>query len=69
MPYIRRFSRGFIDYVPTDCLDKYPAVVSYLERFCALPELEGRYHDGIGATKKSDDMADSASSGQASASQ
>ena len=49
VPYLRRFSRGYIDYIPATSLETHPRVVQYLERFCALPELQGRYHDGIGA--------------------
>lgn len=51
VPNLRRFSRGFIDAVPADCLNTHPKVVAYLERFCALPEIAGRYEDtGIGGT-------------------
>eukprot|EP00542_Grammatophora_oceanica_P004742 CAMPEP_0194069486 /NCGR_PEP_ID=MMETSP0009_2-20130614/87663_1 /TAXON_ID=210454 /ORGANISM="Grammatophora oceanica, Strain CCMP 410" /LENGTH=171 /DNA_ID=CAMNT_0038722677 /DNA_START=1273 /DNA_END=1788 /DNA_ORIENTATION=- len=52
VPALRKFSRGFIDHVPSDCLAPYPKVVDYLERFCALPEVKGRYHDGIGGVPK-----------------
>ena len=48
VPNLRRFSRGYIDYIPANCLDSHPRVVQYLERFCALPEIQGRYADGIG---------------------
>jgi prostaglandin-H2 D-isomerase / glutathione transferase len=52
VPYIRRFSRGYIDYIPTTALDTHPRVVAYLEKFCALPAIHGRYSDGIGAVVK-----------------
>lgn len=48
VPYLRRYSRGYIDYIPSNCLETHPRVVQYLERFCALPEIQGRYPDGIG---------------------
>lgn len=50
VPNLRRFSRGFIDHVPANCLESHPRVVQYLERFCALDELKNRYTDGIGGT-------------------
>ncbi|GKY96608.1 hypothetical protein MPSEU_000620400 [Mayamaea pseudoterrestris] len=34
------FTRGYIDHVPTDCWDKYPAIKAYLERFKELPEVK-----------------------------
>jgi prostaglandin-H2 D-isomerase / glutathione transferase len=49
VPNIRRFSRGYIDYIPATSLNDYPKVVAYLEKFCSLPEIQGRYTDGIGA--------------------
>jgi prostaglandin-H2 D-isomerase / glutathione transferase len=52
VPYIRRFSRGYIDYIPTTALDTHPRVVAYLEKFCALPAIRGRYTDGIGGVTK-----------------
>lgn len=57
VPNLRRFSRGFIDHVPANCLESHPRVVKYLEQFCALPSIQGRYTDGIGgapATTASD---------------
>jgi glutathione S-transferase len=54
IPNVRRFSRGFIDHVPANCLNSHPKVVEWIERFCNLPEIKGRYNDGIGATKQGD---------------
>lgn len=52
VPNLRRFTRGFMDAIPRDCLETHPKVVAYLERFCALPEMAGRYEDdGVGGTK------------------
>lgn len=51
VPNIRRFTCGFIDHVPVDCLESHPKVVAYLERFCALPEFKGRYSKGVGASQ------------------
>jgi len=47
VPTLRAFTRGHIDHVPTDCLGAEPRIVAYLERFVALPEIKGRYQDGI----------------------
>ena len=47
VPTLRNFSRGFIDYVPDDTLDAYPKIVAYIQRFCALEPIQGRYSDGI----------------------
>jgi len=44
---LRQFTRGHIDYVATTCLDEYPVIVDYMKRFCALPQIKGRYTDGI----------------------
>jgi glutathione S-transferase/cleavage and polyadenylation specificity factor subunit 1 len=33
--------------VPTDCLNGYPAIVRYVKRFCALPQVAGRYSTGL----------------------
>lgn len=47
VPILRSFSRGYIDHVPADSLNAEPRIVEYLERFCALDEIKGRYSDGI----------------------
>ena len=52
VPSLRRFSCGYIDDIPTNCLDSHPKVVQYLERFCALPEIQGRYSTGIGSMQQ-----------------
>lgn len=36
IPQLTYFTRGVADYVPKDCLDKYPAVTAYIARFKAL---------------------------------
>ena len=43
--FLRGFTRGHIDHVPTACLDAYPALVDYVKRFCAL--VPGRFTDGL----------------------
>jgi glutathione S-transferase len=40
---LRQFKKGHLDHVPTTCLDTHPKVVDYLERFCALEPIKGRY--------------------------
>lgn len=47
IPFLRGFSRGFMDYVPADSLEKNPKIVDYIQRFVSLPEIRGRYSDGI----------------------
>jgi len=47
VPALRNFSRGHIDHVEANCLDKYPKIVDYIKRFCALPGVQGRYTTGI----------------------
>ena len=44
IPAIRNYMRGHIDHVPSDCVAKAsPKVAAYVERFCALEEIAGRY--------------------------
>lgn len=40
VPGIRRFQAGFIDHVPPSCLDKFPVILAYLERFAQLPAIK-----------------------------
>ena len=47
VPLLRSFTKGHIDHVPTTALDPYPKLVAYIQRFCALPSMAGRYTDGI----------------------
>jgi len=47
IPFLRGFTRGHIDHVPTSCLDDYPNLVAYIKRFCALTSVKGRYTNGI----------------------
>jgi len=50
VPALRGFTRGHIDFVDTACIKKNsPKLVEYVERFCALPEIKGRYTVGIGS--------------------
>jgi len=51
VPAIRTYTRGHVDYVGVDCVEKCnPKIVAYVERFCALAEIKGRYSTGIGAS-------------------
>ena len=44
IPAIRNYMRGHLDHVPSDCVAKAsPKVAAYVERFCALEEIAGRY--------------------------
>jgi len=47
VPFIRQFSKGFIDHVDPKCLEINPTIVDYIKRFCALEEVKGRYDSGI----------------------
>jgi prostaglandin-H2 D-isomerase / glutathione transferase len=47
VPMLRNFTRGHLDYVPTSCLDSSPEIVDYIQRFCALEQVKGRYNNGI----------------------
>lgn len=50
IPIIRNFTRGHIDHVDVDCVSKCnPDIVKYVERFCSLPEIKGRYSTGLGS--------------------
>jgi glutathione S-transferase len=47
IPLLRSFTLGFYDHIPPNCLDKYPELVEYIQRFCALEPIQGRYVDGV----------------------
>ena len=48
VPYLRMFTKGFVDHIPTDVLEKnHPKLAEYVKRFCALPQIQGRYTDGL----------------------
>ncbi len=43
VPTLTRMMSGGVDYVPTTCLDKWPTVVAYTQRFLALPAVAEYY--------------------------
>jgi glutathione S-transferase len=45
--FLRSLTRGHIDFVPADCLEKHPKIIEYLKRFCALEQVKGRYDSGV----------------------
>jgi glutathione S-transferase len=47
VPALRNFTRGHVDHVDTKCLENNPKIVAYVKRFCALPEVQGRYTNGL----------------------
>lgn len=47
VPQLRGFTRGHIDYVSVDSLNVEPRIVEYIKRFCNLPEISGKYKDGL----------------------
>ncbi len=42
-PAFRRFRQGALDYIPTDSLDGYPVILSYLDRFLSIPSITQWY--------------------------
>jgi glutathione S-transferase len=50
VPVLNRFSSGGVDYVPVSCLEPYPEVTSYIERFMALPAVKAWYAPKEGET-------------------
>ena len=45
-PDILYFTKGIADYVPKDCLDKFPKIKAYLDAFYAEPRIKA-YYDGL----------------------
>lgn len=39
VPELEKFGKGFVDHVPTDCLEAYPALGEYIAAFNALPQV------------------------------
>jgi glutathione S-transferase len=46
---LRSYTRGFVDYVDSKCLETHPKVVDYVKRFCQLEPIQGRYDTGLGS--------------------
>lgn len=47
VPFLRSFTRGHVDHIPTSIWDDYPILKDYVKRFCALDAIKGRYTDGL----------------------
>ena len=43
VPVLARLRSGAVDHVPSDCLESYPAVTSYLQRFMAIEAVKTWY--------------------------
>jgi len=43
IPVLNRLTSGAVDFVPADCLGKYPVVQRYVARFMELPEIKAWY--------------------------
>jgi glutathione S-transferase len=43
LPQLAKFQAGFLDHVPTDCLDKYPKIIAYLNRLREVPAIKKWY--------------------------
>jgi len=50
VPVLRNFTKGHLDHVDPECVRKSsPKLAEYVERFCALPQIKGRYTSGLGS--------------------
>ena len=47
IPFLRSFTRGHVDHVPTTVWNEHPKIVDYIKRFCTLDGVKGRYDNGI----------------------
>ena len=45
LPSLKKFTMGFIDFVPTTVLDQYSVVTDWMKRMNELPELKKWYSD------------------------
>jgi glutathione S-transferase len=45
--FLRALTRGHMDHVPVNCLETHPKIIDYLQRFCALEPVKGRYTNGV----------------------
>lgn len=43
LPQVRYYAKGIADHVPTDCLDKYPAVLAWIKRMHEIPAVKKWY--------------------------
>jgi len=43
IPALARFTSGSVDHVPATCMEAFPEVAAYIERFMALPEVAAYY--------------------------
>lgn len=43
VPELRKFKAGHIDHVPTTCLDGFPKINAYIERFLAVKQIAAWY--------------------------
>lgn len=43
IPFLRRLCSGGLDHVPKDCVDKFPTIKAYYDRFHTLPEVAAWY--------------------------
>jgi len=51
VPMLRNFTKGHIDHVNPNCVAESSAkVAAYVERFCALSAIQGRYASGLGSS-------------------
>ncbi len=43
LPQLRMFQKGHLDYIPTDCLNQYPIVTSWMTRMLNHPKIYKHY--------------------------
>jgi glutathione S-transferase len=50
VPQLRAFTKGHIDHVDVQCIAEHsPKLAKYVQHFCALPAIQGRYTTGLGS--------------------
>merc|ERR1712137_877273 len=51
LPQLNHLTCGIMDHVPTDCLEPFPALVEYMERMRAVPQVKAWYEKRAAATQ------------------
>ena len=48
VPFLRFLTKGTMDHIPPNALtEQFPQLALYVQRFCALPQIQGKYTDGV----------------------
>lgn len=51
LPQLNHLTCGIMDHVPSDCLAPFPALIEYMEKMRAVPEVKAWYEKRAAATK------------------